>query len=608
MPQADPSPAQVDVILPGGAERAAMRAMLAAARRDPWLASLIMRRLDTTRERLGALRARLAELPRHARRRLLRRLAPAAPLAGLLLALGGGAGEAATITIDIGAGCTLSAAIINANNDDQSGSIACTSGGGPDTLVLAGGTYLLNTAYGGALPDIESAITIQGNGATLDAEDAFRVLFVRYAGDLTLEDTTITGGFDGNIGGGGIFNTGNAELVRCTVSSNEGYNGGGINNRGTLRIEDCVITGNSAGSRGGGIYADGSVRIVDSTIAGNTAYHGGGVFNIANAQGLAGLRIAGSTISGNTAESTGGGVANGHNVDYVLTAGIAEIANTTISGNRSDLGGGVYNYFGSISLIHTTITRNVGASGGSGIAGTTDARIVASGSIVADQQGGGQDCAAGGPSTIASSGFNLESGTACGFTAPGDIQNGDPDLGPLQDNGGPTFTHAISTASDALHAASNAVCAASPVDAFDQRGIARPQPGGGVCDIGAFELERFDAPTAAQVLDFAAAPDPTGRVRITWQTASEVGVAGFRVQRAAAPPGQAAGPWTVVAGLIPARGGAGGGTRYAAHDTPGIGRFQYRLEVVNADGAPETHGPAAAVVRAIRAFLPWGRR
>ncbi|MCE7939876.1 MAG: hypothetical protein DYG90_15115, partial [Chloroflexi bacterium CFX6] len=77
---------------------------------------------------------------------------------------------------------------------------------------------------------------------------------------------------------------------------------------------------------------------------------------------------------------------------------------------------------------------------------------------------------------------------------------------------------------------------------------------------------------------------------------------------AAAPPGQAAGPWTVVAGLIPARGGAGGGTRYAAHDTPGIGRFQYRLEVVNADGAPETHGPAAAVVRAIRAFLPWGRR
>lgn len=598
MPPAELSPSEIGMIRPDPADHTALCAALAAGRRNPWLASLIMRRLPAMRARLAALRARIADLPRYVRRRLLRRWAPAAPLASLLLALSGGTGEAATITVNVGAGCTLSAAIVNANADDTSGSVNCAAGSGPDTIVLAGGTYLLNTAYGAALPDIESAITIQGNGATLDAETAFAVLRVRNNGDLTLEEATITGGFDSTFGGG-IFNEGNLSLERCTVSSNTGYNGGGINNRGTLRIEECRISGNSAGGRGGGVYADGRATIVNSTIVGNTAYHGGGIFNIANLQGAVGLRVSGSTISGNTAYGSGGGIANGHNVDYVLTAGIAEIVNTTISGNSSGVGGGVYNYYGTVGLIHTTVARNFGAVAGSGIAAATDARIVVSGSIVADQQAGGQDCAAGGPMSIASSGFNLESGTACGFTATGDIQNGDADLGPLQDNGGPTFTHAIGTASDALHTADNAVCTASPVDAVDQRGITRPQPGGGVCDIGAFELERFDAPTAAQVIGFAAVPDPTGRVRVSWQTESEVGVAGFRVQRAAA------GPWTNVSGLIPARGAAAGGTRYAADDRPGIGHFQYRLEVVNTDGAPEIHGPASAVVRAIRAFLPW---
>ena len=56
-----------------------------------------------------------------------------------------------------------------------------------------------------------------------------------------------------------------------------------------------------------------------------------------------------------------------------------------------------------------------------------------------------------------------------------------PQLGPLADNGGPTFTHALLPASPAINTANNATCAAT-----DQRGIARPF--GGVCDIGAFEF------------------------------------------------------------------------------------------------------------------------
>jgi hypothetical protein len=56
----------------------------------------------------------------------------------------------------------------------------------------------------------------------------------------------------------------------------------------------------------------------------------------------------------------------------------------------------------------------------------------------------------------------------------------------LADNGGPTKTHALKPGSPALNAvpSGNARCTGA-----DQRGVLRPQPPGGSCDIGAFELE-----------------------------------------------------------------------------------------------------------------------
>ena len=63
------------------------------------------------------------------------------------------------------------------------------------------------------------------------------------------------------------------------------------------------------------------------------------------------------------------------------------------------------------------------------------------------------------------------------------IEHGTADgqIGPLADNGGPTWTHALLPGSPALDAADDAICPAT-----DQRGTARPQ--GPHCDIGAFEL------------------------------------------------------------------------------------------------------------------------
>lgn len=363
---------------------------------------------------------------------------------------------------------------------------------------------------------------------------------------------------------------------------------------------------------------------------------------------------------------------------------VSEVANSTISGNSAGgTGGGIRNADTTLRLTHSTVAGNSAASGAGGI--SNGEVTIVSGSIVADQAAG-PDCA--NTSILASLGNSLESATSCGFSLADDVQNGNADLGPLADNGGPTFTHALGAASEAREAGDNAVCAAAPVDGIDQRGVTRPQPGGGDCDIGAFEAGAFTltvvlagsgsgtvasapagiacpgtcaapfdgivsltplagpgsefagwsgdctgdgvtevevlddrsctaafdtrpAPTAAEIIHFAAAPDPTGRIRLTWETASEPDLLGFQVQRAPAdpqgPPGRAQpdAAWTPVGALIPARGSAARGANYAITDAPGLGSFAYRLVLVEADGPAEQHGPVGAVVRALRAFLPF---
>jgi hypothetical protein len=116
-------------------------------------------------------------------------------------------------------------------------------------------------------------------------------------------------------------------------------------------------------------------------------------------------------------------------------------------------------------------------------------------------------------------------------------------------------------------------------------------------------------PTAAQVAHFTARVAATGGVTLAWETASEADVLGFNVYRAAQAAAGGAGDWARVnRALVLARGSAADGAAYTLVDAPGVGAFSYRLEVVDAQGASERHGPVEAVVRALRAFLPWGGR
>ena len=198
------------------------------------------------------------------------------------------------------------------------------------------------------------------------------------------------------------------------------------------------------------------------------------------------LTIINSLISSNYNPSGGGAIMLGN-------GGIGAITNTTFSGNvAGGAGGAVYTQdAASLSLDSCTITGNTaGEYGGGGIhnfAGSTsyDVRNCVVAGNTADV---GPDCY--GP--IASLDFNLI-GNTNGCTITGttthDIYNQDPLLGPLADNGGPTWTHALLAGSPAIdHGSSNGLTT-------DQRGKTRPcnfastPDADDGSDIGAFEVQ-----------------------------------------------------------------------------------------------------------------------
>ena len=267
---------------------------------------------------------------------------------------------------------------------------------------------------------------------------------------VTISGLTIE---DGNsLLGGGIDNDGgNVTVTDSTLSGNsatplEGngfaFGGGIVSDFGTLTVTDSTLSGNSVSTPGctssclaggGGIYQEGgTVTITDSTLSGNSA----------------------SSTSGCTSDCVveGGGVFN--------NGGTLTVTNSTLSGNSASTSG----------------CTNICEAEGGGI--HDDGAEIIGATIVANSTGGNCDS----PVTT-DLGYNLEddAGASCGFSsADYDVVGQNPDLGPLQGNGGPTQTMALQTGSPAIGLVNSATLCASP----DQRGSTRPSP---FCDSGAYE-------------------------------------------------------------------------------------------------------------------------
>ncbi len=373
-----------------------------------------------------------------------------------------------------------------------------------DTIVIPPGTITLTGAANedanasGDL-DILKNLTIQGAGAgvtILDGGGIDRVFDIDPSGSgitVVMSGLTIRNGNPGaGKNGGGIESGGTLTLTNVTISGNTAPGGGGgINSFGTLTLTNVTISGNAAGGGGGGLFSVITATLTNVTVSNNTAtalFHGGGIYNSGtltltnvtisdNTAGGGGgglintltLTLTNVTISGNTAGANGGGLNNQGNA-------IATLTNVTVSSNTTvgPFNGGGISSLGTLTLTNVTITGNT-APGGAGIAVLSGTATLTN-TIV--QSSSGANC----DGTITSSGHNLDSGSTCGFSAPGDLSSTAPLLGPLANNGGPTLTHALLAGSPAI----DAVTSGCPPPATDQRGIARPQ--GAACDIGAYEF------------------------------------------------------------------------------------------------------------------------
>ncbi|MBA3006761.1 MAG: hypothetical protein KKB91_03705 [Proteobacteria bacterium] len=326
---------------------------------------------------------------------------------------------------------------------------------GSDTIILPAGTYVLsisttkeNNNVQGDL-DILDDLTISGAGAEqtiVDGNSLDRVFDI-YNDTMSISGITIRNGKapTGDSGGGGIrTSNGTLTLDKVIVSNNSVAAGGGVNDYG------------------GGVGNNGVCTIINSTIANNQAYKGGGVSN--NGSSIA---VFMSTISGNTDSVAAGGM---------LSISNTLVVNSTISGNSSTSGaGGIYG-FGASTIISTTITNNSSANGTDGYCNNTSGTLSVRNTIIA-QNGDTNCCYSIG---MTSNGYNLEDTNTCGFTKASDLINSDPKLASLQNNGGPTFTHALQNGSPAIDAGTSVLLFPN-----DQRGKKRPCGPG--YDIGAYE-------------------------------------------------------------------------------------------------------------------------
>jgi hypothetical protein len=283
-------------------------------------------------------------------------------------------------------------------------------------------------------------------------------------------------------------------LVNTTVSGNvsESYGGGIENFVGTLVLTNSTVTGNTAGLLGGGILnSSGTLYLTDSTVSENrTLDSGGGISNVRyyryHPYPPAVAILTDTTVSGNTAQYQGGGIQNFESLT---------LTSSTVSGNSAlqGDGGGIIAY-GTLTVTSSTVSDNTAVSGGGISSFTYDPALATiKNSIVADN---GVDNCAGSTSSL---GFNLTDDTSCGFADPTDLFADDAMLFPLQDNGGPTETHALRSGSLAIDAGG------PDCPPTDQRGVARPD---GTCDIGAFELGAAEVPVLGVEIDLKPGSDP----------------------------------------------------------------------------------------------------
>jgi hypothetical protein len=438
------------------------------------------------------------------------------------------------------------------------------------SLRLNGCTFRGNWAgaggQGGSTVDTIYGVPLAGTGGSGGSGGALYC-----ESKLSAVECTFDGNSAGNAAGSGHQDYWDGLSGQPTSYSSSGGQGGGIFGVGPLVLQACTITGNRGGdgSDADWSFASGKTAALISENVLNTNPHPnihayfrqgapGGVGGTGGIHSENNLKMVLCTLSANTGGAGGGGGASyafmayragasggaggAAAVNCVSSNGLVLIA-CTIAGNRGGSGG----FGGSGSSLPDSSGRTgqgFGGVGGVGGIAAESARII--NTIVASNFGGVGGASGpyywssgtAGPSDVQgmfnSLGNNLI-GQADGSTGFSNGVNGDlagstnapidPLLGPLADNGGPTFTMALLHGSPALEAGNDAVLRPPYALKNDQRGFARRS--GSHVDIGAFEFQFQGGNNHAPVLSGVSLPD--GLVSKVADSAASIASPGFQV-------------------------------------------------------------------------------
>ena len=366
------------------------------------------------------------------------------------------------------------------------------SGGGIDAQ---GGVTVMN--YARVTGNSISAINAQGG--------AIHAAGVAVTNNSTIDHNSASAS---NAAGGAIGTLGAVTVTDSTVSNNtaNGFfaaQGGAIDAFSGVTVTRSTMSDNTALSNGtsiGGAFDSGvgAATVTESTLSGNkasalpccnTTIAQGGAFRANRA-----VTVTNSTLSGNSATA-----ANGARGGAIFAFGqtppsAVTVTNSTITDNTtSNLGGGIWTDFSLITVYSTVVSNSAPTGANVNLNGT--GTLTSFATVIALPLGGGANCASLAGTT--SNGFNFSDDISCGFPGPA---GGDPTLGTLANNGGPTQTRLPQTGSPLIDAIPNASCQADGASGIttDQRGLPRPGTGSPDCDIGAVEVQP-PAPTPPTV-------------------------------------------------------------------------------------------------------------